>query len=556
MLLLVSTLALALDADTYDPAGSTLDGLGGLQVESPDLGAPGDYYAGLQVVYGLNPVVVVDGDGNESPWVAGMFGTHLGGGYTLGSTVRLDLDVPLYPSVDASAATDPFTGFAMGDIRLGGLLPVLRADNSPVAVSFKPFFSVPTATNGAYVGPGGFSAGVIAAAGMKVGESVALTGNLGTRLAPSTVVGDYSFGSTFNFGLGGAYLLNESLRVGAELDGELGLEAGEGAYNKNPVELHGYGSYQHESGFAATLGLGTGVVSGVGSPEFRFVAALGWHHGSPPDKDKDGLADEEDKCVDQAEDVDGYKDADGCPDPDNDGDGVLDGNDQCPGQAEDHDGFKDMDGCPEPDNDSDGLTDGEDDCPDDAGPTATGGCPDRDKDNVADRDDQCPTESGTKAAFGCPDQDNDGVADKRDKCPTEPKDPREDAARSDGCPHKVVVTATRIELNETVYFDTGKTTIQSKSFALLDEIARVMNANPQIRLVEVGGHTDSDGDDKKNLKLSQGRADAVMKYLVDKGHVEASRLSAVGYGETRPIDTNQTTDGKARNRRVELVIKG
>lgn len=553
LLSLVAPLALALDADTYDPAGSTMDGLGGLQVEAPGIGTAGDWYAGLQLVYATNPVVVLDATGAEAPWVTGMFATRLGGGYTIGQTVRLDLDIPLYPSV--SGADAGFDGFAFGDIRVGGLLPVLRADSSPVSVGFKPFVSLPTATPGAYVGPGGFSAGLLASAGVKLGDQLEITANLGTRLAPAEAVEELSYGSTLDYGAGAQYVLSEQWRFGAELDGAVGLADGVGAFNKNPLEWHGYGTYEHDSGLTGTLGLGSGLISGVGAPDFRIVAAVGWHHGSPPDKDKDGITDKEDKCADRAEDVDGFKDSDGCPDADNDGDGVVDAVDQCRDTAEDTDGWKDTDGCPEPDNDGDGLSDGEDDCPEDSGPESTGGCPDKDKDNLADRDDQCPSEAGATAANGCPDKDSDGVPDKRDACPTEPKDPREDAARSDGCPKRVVVTAQRVELNESIYFDSGNTTIKSVSFPLLDELAKTMNSNPQVRKLEVGGHTDGDGEESKNLTLSQGRAEAVVKYLVEKGKVDAKRLVAVGYGETKPIDTNQTASGKAANRRVELVIK-
>ncbi len=552
LLLAMIGAALALDADTYDPAGSALDGLGGLQVEAPLVGVAGDWYGGLHVVYASNPVVSV-ANGVESPYVASQFATRLGGGYTLGQVVRLDLDLPIFPSV--SAPGTGFEGSAVGDIRVGGLLPVLRPDQSPLAVAFKPFVNLPTGSAEAMVAPGGFSAGLLAAVGTTLGEKITLGANLGTRLGPSTTVGDYDYGSGLDYGLGAGYVLNESLRFGAELDGTLGLAGGVGAYNKNPLELHGYGTYAHPAGFTGTLGLGGGVVSGVGAPEMRLVVALGWHHGAPPDKDKDGLVDKEDKCPDQPEDVDGFKDADGCPDPDNDGDGLLDERDQCIDKAEDTDGHADSDGCPDPDNDGDGLDDGEDDCPFDSGPEATGGCPDKDGDRVADRDDQCPAAKGTVGAKGCPDQDNDLVVDSRDLCPTEPKDPRENPATSDGCPKRVVVTATKIEINDVIYFDTGKSTIKSVSFALLDEMAKVILANPQIKQIEVGGHTDGDGDDKANLKLSQGRAQAVVDFLVKKGKVEAGRLSAMGYGESRPIDTNQTAEGKAKNRRVEFVIK-
>ncbi len=553
LVLLLASSALAVDADTYDPAGSTLDGAGGLQVESPTLSAPGAYYGGLQLVYAHNPVVTTSDSGTTS-YVSDQFGIHLVGGYTIGSIVRLDLDIPTYPDV-AVPGTD-YEGGAFGDLRIGGMLPVMRLeDGSPVGLGFKPFIALPTASKEGLVGVDGFSAGLVASAEAKLADNLVISGNFGTTLAPSSTLGSYEFGSTLDWGLGLAYLVNEQLRVGGELNSNIGLVNGIGTFNKNPTELDVYGTYAHESGFIGTLGLGTGIVAGVGAPDFRLVLAAGYHHGAPPDKDKDGIEDKLDQCKDRAEDVDGYKDTDGCPDSDNDGDGLLDSADTCPDQAEDMDGFEDRDGCPETDNDKDGLTDGDDSCPTDPGPQSTDGCPDKDKDGVADRDDACPAVAGPAKSGGCPDTDADLVPDARDLCPTEPKDPREDPAKSDGCPHRVVVTSKRVELNESVYFDTGKTTIKPVSYSLLDEVAKVLNAHPEISKIEIGGHTDSDGDDKKNTKLSQGRADAVVKYLVEQGHVDAARLSGVGYGETRPIDTNQTAEGKAKNRRVELVIQ-
>ena len=198
------------------------------------------------------------------------------------------------------------------------------------------------------------------------------------------------------------------------------------------------------------------------------------------------------------EDVDGFEDEDGCPDPDNDGDGIPDVSDACPDDAEDADGFEDTDGCPDLDNDGDGIL---------------------------DVDDQCPNEP----------EDFDGEADE------------------DGCPDATRLTCTEIELGETVNFDTDSDVIQSSSHALLDEVVQVMNANPSIRLIEVGGHTDDRGSDEYNRDLSQRRVESVVRYLV-RGGVDASRLQAQGYGESVPIATNSTDAGMAANRRVELKI--
>ncbi len=248
----------------------------------------------------------------------------------------------------------------------------------------------------------------------------------------------------------------------------------------------------------------------------------------PGDMDGDGIKDDVDKCPREPEDKDGFMDEDGCPDLDNDNDGLADKVDKCPDDPEDKDGFEDDDGCPDLDNDKDGLADKVDKCPNDP----------EDKDGFEDDD-------------GCPDLDNDkdGFADKDDKCPNEP------GVAPDGCPKKytlVVITEKKIELKQTVFFDTNKATIKPVSFALLDDVALAMRDNPKIK-VEVQGHTDSVGNDAFNLKLSQSRAESVRTYLLKKG-ITSDRMDPKGYGENVPIADNRTTDGRSQNRRVEFVI--
>ncbi len=248
----------------------------------------------------------------------------------------------------------------------------------------------------------------------------------------------------------------------------------------------------------------------------------------PGDRDGDGFTDDIDKCPDEAEDVDKFEDADGCPDPDNDADGITDRADKCPDDAEDMDKFEDIDGCPENDNDADGFADKVDQCPNEA----------EDKDGFEDDD-------------GCPDVDNDNdtFLDKDDKCPLE------FGVVPDGCPKKytnVVVTKTKIEIKQTVYFEFSKATIKPVSFSLLDEVAQALKDNPTIK-VEIQGHTDSVGNDKTNLKLSQKRAESVKAYIAKQG-VEAGRMVPKGYGENVPIADNRTGDGRSQNRRVEFVI--
>lgn len=258
----------------------------------------------------------------------------------------------------------------------------------------------------------------------------------------------------------------------------------------------------------------------------------------PKDRDGDGFMDDQDGCPDNPEIVNGYKDNDGCPDFDKDGDGVYDDDDRCPAEPEDLDNFMDSDGCPEFDNDNDGIPDDRDACP-----------------NAPE------TFNGVDDTDGCPDQvldtDQDGILDEVDQCPTQPENVN-DYLDEDGCPdlkpQNVQITKDEIKITEMILFQTGKATILPVSYGILDAVAQVLKDYPKIR-VRVEGHTDSDGSDAANLKLSQARAESVQQYLMAAG-IERGRMEPLGLGETKPIDTNKTSTGKAANRRVEFHIIG
>ncbi|MBL9039639.1 MAG: OmpA family protein, partial [Archangium sp.] len=277
-------------------------------------------------------------------------------------------------------------------------------------------------------------------------------------------------------------------------------------------------------------------------------------NGGCPDQDGDGdgVFDRVDQCVKEGEDKDGYEDADGCPDPDNDGDTVLDATDACPlvkGAAE-------LKGCP--DQDGDGLIDSQDSCPAIKGPKENKGCADGDKDGdtVIDRLDRCPDVAGDKNNAGCawPDGDGDTVADRFDNCPTEAG-----PATNSGCPDKVkqlvVITSDKLIIKDKVYFETNKAALMTKSNALLVQVAAVLVAHPEIKLLQIEGHTDTTGDAAFNTALSGERAEAVKDFLVKRG-VDAARLKAVGFGPEKPADTNDTPAGRENNRRVEFNIIG
>ena len=120
-------------------------------------------------------------------------------------------------------------------------------------------------------------------------------------------------------------------------------------------------------------------------------------------------------------------------------------------------------------------------------------------------------------------------------------------------PSKGSVKGSQIAIPGAIIYDTGKATIKPESEAVLSVLKQFLEDNPSVTLLRIEGHTDSDGDDNANLKLSGNRAVSCVKWLTDKG-IDRSRLLAVGFGEMRPIADNNTKDGKEMNRRTEFHV--
>ena len=209
-------------------------------------------------------------------------------------------------------------------------------------------------------------------------------------------------------------------------------------------------------------------------------------------------------------------------------------------------------GCPIPDTDGDGINDEEDKCPTVPGLARYQGCPipDTDGDGINDEEDKCPTVPGLARYQGCPipDTDGDGINDEEDKCPKV-----FGAKENFGCPVIPPEVKKRIDIAaKNILFVSGSAKLRSTSYKGLNDVAKVMTENPDMFLA-IDGHTDSDGAEEMNQTLSENRANAVKKYLVDKG-VDESRITATGHGELEPIATNKTSAGKAQNRRSELTL--
>jgi outer membrane protein OmpA-like peptidoglycan-associated protein len=300
-------------------------------------------------------------------------------------------------------------------------------------------------------------------------------------------------------------------------------------------------------------------------PRYGMQFMFGWNGFiTVQDDDHDGIKNDVDRCPKDAEDEDGFEDADGCPDPDNDKDNIPDLKDKCPNEPEDIDGFKDEDGCPDPDNDADGIADLKDQCPNVAedfdGFEDNDGCvdPDNDKDGVPDSVDKCPNDVEDFDSFedndGCPDLDNDkdNIPDLKDKCPDEPES-FNNVDDEDGCPDSVKKEPDmpKQQLLRGINFKSGKAEMTYESYQFIEPLLKQLRKYPEV-VIEVRGHSDSVGSYAKNMQLSQQRAESVRQYLISKG-IEPDRIRAAGFGSSSPIADNRTAAGRAQNRRIEIV---
>ncbi|MEW6775513.1 MAG: OmpA family protein [Bdellovibrionota bacterium] len=275
----------------------------------------------------------------------------------------------------------------------------------------------------------------------------------------------------------------------------------------SPAEALLGARYNFRDRWTFELGAGTGLSRGVGAPDWRVVSGVGYSFDQlvlgPTDEDGDGLLygffERADRCPEVPEDADGFEDGDGCPEEDNDKDGILDRADYCPLAKEDEDDFNDTDGCPDPDNDRDGILDAQDECP-------------FDPENV----------DGLEDWDGCPEEE----------------------------PEYQILGVDTVSQKK-IRFAPGSAVLDPESFEVLDEIAEILLDDPTILKIEIGGHTDSQGDAAYNLRLSHARAQAVRMYLIGRG-LSRDRITAKGYGEAKPVADNKTLQGRMMNRRVEF----
>lgn len=470
--------------------------------------------------------------------------SYLTAGTEVGNRASFNIALPI--AIQKGPAADPIQQnigdgldvkpVAVSDLRLDARVRLYRSDNHKFKLGVGGAMWLPTGNSNSFDGDGSLTGYVYGGAEYDFGKFL-LAGTVGPHLRPNLSIGGSSgalfIGDELRWALGGYVPLRQgTVRLGVELWGTAGIQkvnddAGNShntVFSSRNTDLEWLGQARFAIGKShhtfINAGAGTKLTAGYGSPDFRILASIGSFFtisDKPPPTRPPGYK--------NIPDVSDYP-------KDTDGDGYPDDIDKCPTVKEDHKPPDPTDGCPAAsDRDGDGIPDNIDKCPDDP----------EDKDGIEDND-------------GCPetDADNDGVPDTKDHCPTEPG-PASKIAAKNGCPQLTHVSESgEVQLLKPIQFEFAKATIKHVSYPILNEVVTLMKARPNIR-IGVYGHTDSRGAHDLNMKLSKDRAHSVMEYLIHHG-IASGRLESQGFGPDKPIATNKTAAGRAKNRRVEFKI--
>ena len=523
--------AQTLDAQRFKPAAGTGNFI---SAYGSDTGTHLDFSVGFLLDYAHDPLVLYR-DGEQVDSVVGdMLTGNLLLSITLFDFMQPSLTVPVNFAMLGSFEGTDLPGTTMGDLALHIKFRILDwRKTAGFGLAAVPTITFPTGNANDFSGAGTVTGLFRLVADYTIWR-LKFALNMGYAVRGGSDVRNVHFGDELMFSLAASYNVIDPLTIQWELEGATAAADPFADTSEGPLEMRLGLKGAVASNLYVTGGTGVGLAHGVGTPDFRVFAGVVW---SPEYRDTDGdrVPDDQDECPTEPEDWDGFEDQDGCPDPDNDEDGIFDSFDRCPLVPEDADGFEDEDGCPELDNDKDGIPDAKDKCVNTP----------EDVDGFMDED-------------GCPDTDNDGdgILDVNDQCPDQAENVNGNKD-DDGCPDpdpKALIVGDRIQLFEKVHFAFGKSEVAASSYGLLDDVVAVLKEHPEVEEILVAGHTDSMGNDRFNLELSELRAQAVADYLVMAGVGQGRVIKAKGFGETEPVAPNDSEEGRERNRRVEIII--
>ncbi len=524
--------------------------------------------------YAYRPLVLYrrDGDDRVGNVVSDQLFLHLGGALGLWKIFSLSVDLPLAvvneggsPASGGQAFTSP-SGASLGDLRLGARLRFVGDPDSALQLGLAGYVWLPTGDQDAFAGDGSVRGLPAVVVNGEVGNFI-YAANVGFVLRAERQFAATKLGSQVSYGAGvGRLAFDKKLQIGAEAYGTTTLQ---NAFERDTTNLEAILGLKYQAGtLVFGAGAGPGITRGLGTPTMRAVASIAFAPRAPKivedqDPDRDGILTADDACPHVKGIRSGKPFEHGCPDTD--GDGVFDKQDACVEDAGAPSEDPKKHGCPKekPDTDGDGILDEDDACVEVAGeknedPKQHGCPPDRDGDGIVDKEDACPDLKGKPSSDpeqnGCPpDTDGDGIRDDKDACPSEKGKPDPDPQKN-GCPSLVRVTEKEIIILQQVQFKTASDVILPASDELLQQVADVLREHPELKRMQVQGHTDNRGNPNMNLKLSQRRAASVVKWLSTRGGIDAARLDAKGYGLTEPVESNDTEPGRQKNRRVQFKI--
>ena len=584
----------AIDGDLRDP----------LLAVRPGALAQGDAFGSLLLDYARAPLVrVLESEvGSSDPVVESVVDhltvANLSAGAAVHERVRLDAHVPLaLLSVDETSTVQPP---AIGDLRLSALGLALAPQPGRPGLGVSGHLDLPTGVTGRYLGKGGVAGGLRVASTVEL-QTVTLTADAGVQIDPVSSLDNLVASDRFVAAAAVGWLATDEVGLTLEAITEPVLRPATMPGTGVPVEVVLSARARASSGAFIVGGVAGGITDGAGVPAYRAFLGGGWGRvteGRLVDIDELGSLRILDECPGELEVVNGWLDDDGCADelgtlsvratrrglpaavqatitgPEGPLERLIPESglalDAAPGTRW---AFAVADGCLRGEGEAIALEGGRAvtlelqlaeagtvrvEVVDPAGqpvPEAFVAWESTEPTCVPDEVQSVDGRGVLVVGLGLGAHQMlvsaPGYAASRSRIVTRPGDElsRQVILR----PSAVRLTGTAIEISDKVLFGTGNAVISAESDGLLADVAAVINAHPAVGRIEVAGHTDSRGSDSLNLELSQRRAEAVREFLIAHG-VDGSRLVATGYGESSPLETNRTAEGREANRRVEFVL--